>query len=129
VSFVYARGNRQPPPSAYRGRAGRYPGQKVLIVLRRGSTATISVPRPERARVALLYASDQEAAPRYALADGEVSVTLTACGDSDTQFNGGMIVAGPRCVELDVRAAPRTRRVWIPFGTGHRPCPGARSKS
>jgi hypothetical protein len=55
-------------------------------------------------------------------------VTFEACrpsehpfGAEDTQFNGGFVVAGPRCATLEVSTArwAKPRRVRVSFGAGH----------
>lgn len=68
----------------------------------------MTVPEPERGRVALLYD-----APRADSADGEVQVTFEACDDPDTGFPGYFLVAGPRCVELEVHHG-KWRRSYLP---------------
>lgn len=120
--FVYARGNRTMARKAFRGRGGRYPGQKMLIVVLRGRTAALAVPTREQRRLALLYSATQEALPAYSLREGETAVRFTACSDRDTQFNGGLILTGPQCATLNVRAGRSRSRVSIPFGTGAAPC-------
>jgi len=43
------------------------------------------------------------------VADGDRAVTFHSCRGSDypTQFNGGFVVAGPRCAKLNVVASGR----------------------
>jgi hypothetical protein len=64
---------------------------------------------------------------RYRIADGDTAVTFQSCppaqtplGADGTQFNGGFLVAGPRCATLEVSTpqwrAPR--RVTVSFGAG-----------
>ena len=117
-----------------RGRSDRYYPQKLLVVVRAGLTVTVSVPRAER-RFALLYdrsAWDIPYSRGYRLADGERRVTFHACRARTpsfvpgkhrpvgkwTEFNGSVIVAGARCVTLEVRARRRPWRPRLSFGAG-----------
>ena len=100
---------------------GRYPAQKLLVVVDRGAIATVVVALKDRARVGLLY-QPAVADPPYRITQGTSAVEFEAC-HSSTQFNGGFIVAGPRCVQLDVHHNGKLTRAWIPFGTGRQPCP------
>jgi hypothetical protein len=117
------------------GRPGRYYPQKTLLLARAGSVVTLSVPRAERRHVALTYRPSDWKVPYargYRLQDGEASVMFRACAASEpsfvlgrkrpvgrwTEFNGGFIVAGARCVTLHVRAGRRLVPVRLSFGAG-----------
>lgn len=117
------------------GRPGRYYPQKTLLLARAGSAATLSVPRAERRHIALTYRPSDWKIPYargYRLADGEASVTFRACRASEpsfvpgrngpvgrwTEFNGGFIVAGARCVTLHVHAGRRVIPLRLSFGAG-----------
>jgi hypothetical protein len=114
------------PPKPERGRPGYFEPIKFVLVLENAQVATIQVPAAERAHVALLYAT-RGGLGRYGftrVVDGLPAVRFEACAPSEvryTQFNGGFVVDGPRCAELEVhvrgRAQPYPLR--IPFG---RPC-------
>jgi hypothetical protein len=67
----------------------------------------------------------------YKVEEGEVAVTFKACKKGErgpvggplnamSQFNGGFVVAGVRCVPLDVRVQGREGAipVRLPFGAG-----------
>ncbi len=97
---------------------GRFRPIKVLVGVATGSTVTVLVPEPERGRVALLYdaLSPNSADGLYGMAEGEIQVTFEACNDPDTGFPGYFLVAGPRCVELDVHLGDEVDRVLVPFG-------------
>jgi hypothetical protein len=113
------------PPRYFEPRRsdGRYPRVKVLLAVDNGVTLTLSVPPSERAFVGLSYDRD---APSWAagwlpVAAGDPAVTFEGCPPGDyphTQFNGSVVVAGPRCARLEVhvrgRAEPHALRV--PFG-------------
>jgi hypothetical protein len=108
------------------------PGQKLLVLLRRGAVATVAVRESELRYAALLYNpavwNDRNA---YKVEEGEVAVTFKACKKGErgpvggplnamSQFNGGFVVAGVRCVPLDVRVQGREGAipVRLPFGAG-----------
>lgn len=97
---------------------GRFRPVKVLVGVATGSTVTVVVPEPGRGRVALLYERPQpdSADGSYTMAEGEVEVSFEACDDPDTGFPGYFLLAGPRCVELDVHLGDEVERVVLPFG-------------
>ena len=114
------------------GRSGRYQGLKLLVLVRPGAVATVIVPESERRDVALLYNpaewNDRNA---YRIKDGESAVTFEACEKGETigtggplnemtQFNGSFLVAGVRCVPLEVLVPEESRaiRVTLSFGAG-----------
>ena len=116
----------------------RYAGQKLLVLLRRGAVATVDVPESERSHAALLYNPDAwNDANAYRIQDGESAVTFKACKKRQTapvggrpltamtQFNGGFVVAGARCLPLDVRVRGEDQiipvKVKLSFGAGD--CP------
>ena len=115
--------------SDFAPRHGGYQSQKVLVLIEQGAVVTVVIPPSARKHVALLYDpaafSDQ---PNLRLSDGESAVTFMACPKGQapvgpphgpTQFNGGLIVAGPRCVPVDVAVGEASpRRVVISFGAG-----------
>jgi hypothetical protein len=111
-----------------------YSSQKVLVVVRRGAGVNVAI-APAASRVAsLLYdPSGFKDTNSYQVSDGEPAVTFQACGGGGTrftQFNGGFIVAGPRCVPIGIRTgsdAPM-RRV-LSFGKGHCAGPAAQMGS
>jgi hypothetical protein len=114
------------------GRSGVYPGQKLLVLVRRGAVATVVLPESERRYAGLLYNpagwNDRNA---YRVKDGETAVRFKACekGESApvggplnamTQFNGGFVVAGVRCLSLQVlvRGQAGSIPVTLSFGAG-----------
>jgi len=128
--FYYADQFAHQAPSP--GRNGYYPGQKLLILVRRDAVATVVVPEPERGYVSLLYNpaawNDRNA---YTIEDGETAVRFKACKKGETapggasltamtQFNGGFVVSGIRCVPLEVLTAGRASAipVTLSFGAG-----------
>ena len=114
------------------GNDGYYAGQKLLALVRRGAVGTVVVSGSGRRYAALLYNpaawNDRNA---YRIDDGESAVTFKACKKGETapvggplnamtQFNGGFVVAGARCVPLEVfvRGEQRTIPVTLSFGGG-----------
>jgi hypothetical protein len=112
------------------GNDGYYAGQKLLVLVRRGAVATVVVPESERRYATLLYKpADWNDRNAYRIEDGESAVTLKACEKGETapvggplnamtQFNGAFVVAGVRCVPLEVlvRGQEGTSPVTLSFG-------------
>ena len=122
------------PASAFApipGRDGYYPGQKLLVFVRRSAVVTVVVSDPERSYAALLYNpaawNDRNA---YKIEDGESAVRFRACKKGETavgappnamtQFNGSFVIAGARCLPLEVlvRGEERTIPITLSFGSG-----------
>jgi hypothetical protein len=112
------------------GRDGYYPGQKLLVLVRRGAVATVVVPESKRRYAALLYNpaawNDRNA---YKIEDGESAVRFRACKEETplggppnamTQFNGSFVIAGAHCLPLEVlvRGTERMILVTLSFGSG-----------
>lgn len=73
----------------------------------------------------LLY-GEAPPGPRHAPGELPFAVTLEACaGAPATAHPGGLVVAGRRCVTLEVRVGdePRARRLAVPFGVDACPDP------
>jgi hypothetical protein len=111
---------------------GHYAGQKLLVLVRRGAVATVAVSETERRHAALLYnPADWNNRNEYRIGDGESAVTFKACKKGETapvggplnamtQFNGAFVVAGVRCLPLEirVRGQQQTIPVTLSFGAG-----------
>jgi hypothetical protein len=107
------------------------PTLKVLVLVEAGATVTVTIPERQRSHAALLYLPSKFDASR--VRDGDWQVTFRGCragerglsaGRRHTQFNGGFVVDGPRCLSLEVRSAGGApKRVALPFAVGR--CPGA----
>jgi hypothetical protein len=116
------------PASDFRRRDSSYQGLKALAVVEAGAIVTVTVPAAERRHLALLYdPATWREDNRYRIADGDTAVTFRSCppaqtppGAGGTQFNGGFLVAGPRCATLEVStpAWKAPRRVTVSFGAG-----------
>jgi hypothetical protein len=124
LSFVGARsGYRHAPERLFEPRRGRYRPLKVLAVVDNGTDVTVGVPLRERKHVSLVYDPDLFNR-RLQVSEADYNVTFDACRDDENpfekrtaQFNGAFLVAGPRCVELEVKVGTGPiRRIAIPFG-------------
>jgi hypothetical protein len=108
LAFVALRYAARQPAVDFRRRGGRYQGLKALAVVKAGATVTLTVPAAERRHLSLLYdPGTWKEDNRYRIADGDTAVTFQSCppaqtplGADGTQFNGGFLVAGPRCATL-----------------------------
>jgi hypothetical protein len=90
---------------------------KVGVQVRKGQTATLSIPAPFHQVAGLLYTEPSRRAQTPAEADH--AVTFTACADHHTPFVGGFFVLEPRCVPLEIRrASGRPVREVISFFAG-----------
>jgi hypothetical protein len=119
-------------PKAIQGIAppmgGRYPALESIAVLAAAHEATVTVPMRERSTVGLLYDKSQfRDDGLYLVGALDASIRFTACkapsfNGGVSQFDGGLVVSRPQCVELDfqVDSDPRTVRRYIAYG---RPCP------
>ena len=106
-------------------RAGSHGVAEVLVRVAAGRRATVAVAREQRSSVGLIYsrrARNQErrgAAGAYRVADADPAVTFGACPGAVTDFLGGLVVAGARCVRLTVTTSGRPpEHLRLPFGTG-----------
>ncbi|MDP9341601.1 MAG: hypothetical protein M3Q23_05745 [Actinomycetota bacterium] len=107
--------------SWFRRPNGRLNGVKVLAVVRR--EATLSIAPADRRHASLIYDPSRFSAHR--VGRGDYRVTFQVCHPSPdrfgTQFNGGFLVDGVRCVALDVAwdGGAHHRRIPASFGAGH----------
>jgi len=106
---------------------GSYAVHEVFVRVAAGSEATLSVASAQRSSVALIYsrhARNQErpgAPGAYRVADGDQSVTFRGCSKADTDFLGGIVVAGPRCLALTV-TSPGRRPAHLRLAFGKDSC-------
>jgi hypothetical protein len=110
-------------PSAYEPRPGEFAALKLPVIVAAGATVTVSVPRSDQAVVVLLFGGDDdpvETLPSgdrlFRLDQGETSVQFEGCPDRVSPFTGYFLVAGPRCVRLDVQPGSQNERILVPFG-------------
>lgn len=111
------------PESFAPDRSGRYQVLKAPFGVDAGMTVTVTVPRQERHAVALVFRTELREL-RLRLGQADTSFTFRACADRATGFPGGLLVAGARCVVLELRVQHRAKPLSIraPFGveTCHR---------
>jgi hypothetical protein len=115
-------------PVRGRRRPGRYLAHKALVIVAPGARVMISGPADA---VAFAYDRDTTRDGSAMRIPGDpAAVTFQACPPGQrafsasgrlrfTEFAGGIAVAGPRCVPLDIRdeRSGRTWRRWVSFGT------------
>jgi hypothetical protein len=110
-------------PKPIRGRPGYFEPIKFVLVLENAEVATLRVANADRRHVALLYARRGGLGEwgYTRVVDGLPAVRFEACGPSEvrhTQFNGGFVVDGPRCAQLEVHVRGRAEPypLHVPFG-------------
>jgi hypothetical protein len=129
VVFYSVRQYRDYPRMFRKQADGRYFPIKQLLLVRPNTRAAVIVPESERQEVALLYdlSAVESGAHLASTEPGTPAVIFSACdahGTSDwVQFNGSMIVLGPRCVHLDVynvrengALIGEATRIALPYG-------------
>lgn len=128
LAFVGARDFRDAPRRWFRkADNSTYKTQKVLVSIQNGDDVTVRIPRRHRRSAAFVY--DRALFERrLRISEGDYQVTFDVCKDTlespyraeDTQYNGGFVVAGARCVPVNVLDENRERikRVEISFGAG-----------
>jgi hypothetical protein len=97
---------------------------KVLIVVDPNRVVTVTVALRSRAHSTLGYNGIHSGTGRVPLARGTSSVRFEACGavasraawNRGTQFGGYFLVAGARCVHIDVATAGKVLRRKLSFG-------------
>ncbi len=135
LAFYFADQYAEQPASLFAsipGQDGDYAGQKLLVLVRRDTVATVVLPESERRYAGLLYnPADWNERNAYRVEDGETAVRFKACKKGErapvggplnamTQFIGSFVLAGVRCVPLEVRVRgqERTIPVKLSFGAG-----------
>lgn len=79
---------------------------EAIAVVDPQRSVTVSIPPAEQGRLSLDYTSVSPRR-RFHLSQGAGSVTFKPCSGpvGQTQFDGGFIVAGPQCAEVEIRPA------------------------
>jgi hypothetical protein len=100
----------------------------TVAVVAQGQTVTVAIPASQRRHAALIYDPSKWTSDGLTrLQDGDPAVTFQACkagaspyGAAETQFNGGFLVVGPRCVDLAVwvNNASQPQTIRVSFGAG-----------
>jgi hypothetical protein len=89
---------------------------KLPVVLPARATARLAVPRSQRRIAGLSYTAAAREVRRTSSA--EPAVRFVACADRRTGWPGGVVLAGPACVRLAIRAGGRTVSRQLEFGRG-----------
>ena len=102
--------------------AGEFSVAEGLVRVAAGREATLTVAPAQRDSVRLVYSrrarNQHGSGAGYSLAHGDSAITFRACDAASTDFLGGYVVAGARCVHLRVSTAGRAAaHLRIPFGT------------
>ncbi len=112
----------------------RYLAYKTVTEVDASRKVIVTIAAGSRRYARLLYdPSHFRDDGRYLLTDGQTSVTFVACArdqptttgsgtvGAKTQFNGGFIVAGRRCVSMLITSSgdPRPAHVVAQFGVAH----------
>lgn len=128
LAFVGARDYRDAPRRWFRKHDnGTYRTQKILVRIQNGHDLIVRIPKRHRRSAAFVY--DRSLfGRRLRISEGDYQVTFDVCKDAlenpygadATQYNGGFVVAGTRCVPVIVLDAngDRIKRVEISFAAG-----------
>lgn len=125
VSFYAAReyGDSSQASNFQANEAGLYPAIKMLVVLEGDDPVEVAVAGSSVGALSLLYDRTTSTIPadnHYELTAGDSAVRFLPCTHlrgEPTQYNGAFIVAGPGCVEIEVRVeGTEETRVRIPLG-------------
>jgi hypothetical protein len=92
----------------------RHTGLKSPAILKRGTVATVVVPRSERPKLKIDFSIYHR--PGF-------KSQLEACGDHRTGFPGGFRFGGPLCTKLRVRIEGGERPITKPISFGAGECP------
>lgn len=93
---------------------------KARVVVDPGTVVTLAVPEADGEHVALDYNWNDWYGDGAPLDDAQRSVRFEASGsEKPRQYNGGVVVTGPRCVTLDVwvEGEDAPREAVLPVGT------------
>jgi hypothetical protein len=123
VAFVGMRGSYRPMRTDRLGPGLAMP-LKVLVVVDPNAAPTVTIAARSRAYAALGYNAIRHNGKGAPLADGTQSVQFKACHavrsrelwNRGTQFGGYFLVAGARCVHIEVATQGRVLRRTLSFG-------------
>jgi hypothetical protein len=111
-----------------------YVAQKVIVVVEGGRDVTVAIPRSERGDASLLWGPQpkvtrsENALGLRQISDGNPVVRFKGCDTKVMQYvGGGFVVAGKRCLPLDIWVDGREGplRAVASFGAGARCSPRA----
>ncbi len=121
VAFL---GGTAPRMAVERFGPGRAMPLKVLVVVDPNAAPTVTIALRSRSHAALGYNGIRHNGTGVPLADGTPSVRFQACHpdrtrepwNRGTQFGGYFLVAGARCVHIDVATRGKVLRRKLSFG-------------
>jgi hypothetical protein len=125
LTLSLARQYESMPASDFEGQDGRFGGSKMLAIVDEGRRVLVTVGESSADSVSLTYAFRREPDRNlvlYPIAAGEQGVILEGCSGRETQFDGGVFVGGPQCVDLDVYFAGSTDRHSVTLGFARTGC-------
>jgi hypothetical protein len=97
---------------------GEFNGWKTMIIVPAGRPVTVRIARASLPRLRLDFQLPVE--PPRRLSDGQVADRFVPCPSGQTFFNGGLIVAGAQCAELEVSGRrPTPARLVAALGRRH----------
>ena len=111
------------PDFSFRNPDGTLKAVPVIVMLRGETTASITPTAASEPYIRFLPGFNDT--NQYTLRDGQASAIFAGCsagsslfGAGYTEFYVGVVVAGPRCITLDVRtpSSPQPVRVTLRFG-------------
>lgn len=111
------------PGFGFRNPDGTFKAVPIIVLLRNNTTVWVKPEGGQGQHFRFLPGFRNDG--RYALRDGKAEATFTACsrratmyGNGFTEYYIGIIVAGPRCITLDVRTpgAAQPARTTLRFG-------------
>jgi hypothetical protein len=105
-------------PASNTGRGPRFfPDQlKVQLIVREGATAEVRLAEPDVARFFFRAPTPRNG---YYLSEGQSALLIQGCaGQSYTEYSSGLVVAGARCLRVEVTSAGDVRKESrrIPIG-------------
>jgi hypothetical protein len=104
-----------------RGSARRFPGFEQPATVAQGHSVVLAVAARDRAHVGFLFdhRAFRHAVHGYRVADGTAAVRLRGCTATCTQYQGGFVLDGPRCVTLEawIDGDPVPVRRVVSFGS------------
>lgn len=111
------------PDFAFRNPDGTLNAVPLIVLVRDSATVSVEPTAPGQRFIRFLSTVGPDV---YTMSDGLPTATFTGCpaqtalfGQGLTEYYIGVVVAGPRCITIDVRtsASQPPHRATLPFGT------------
>jgi hypothetical protein len=98
--------------------SGEFNGWKTMLIVPAGHSVVLRVASASLPRLRLAFQLPLN--PPMRLAEGQVAERFVPCPSGRTYFNGGLIVAGAQCAQLEVSGqTPTPVRLVAAFGRRH----------